>query len=351
MRCGATVPSKYASEFAAFTVSQTTFIQHLLEKDYPGLRIGPEPTTDRFVAVMENDTEQIVPGNAAVVDPTKPFSQLSNFGNNFLLRFECALLPCVVLNGVTLIDTPGVLSGNKQTSRGYDFEGVIQWFAERVDLILLIFDAHKLDISDEFRRCINVRREECSLSVLQNRAVNTRLLDRLRVFGLQALRGNDTKIRIILNKADMVSYQQLMRVYGALMWSLGKANDLYADIARLPRDAAIRKINDFIKRARLAKVHAYLLATLRKQIPMWGKDAKKKQLISQLQQVYQQVAADHAISLGDFPPLSLMQEKLAAFDWNKIPKLDPKRIEALDAMIKQQIPQLMALIPAEEVSS
>lgn len=34
----------------------------------------------------------------------------------------------------------------------------------------------------------------------------------------------------------------------------GQANDLYADIARLPRDAAIRKVNDLIKRARLAKV-------------------------------------------------------------------------------------------------
>lgn len=41
---------------------------------------------------------QVIPGNTAVVDPTKPFSQLSNFGNVFLQRFECSMLPCVVLS-------------------------------------------------------------------------------------------------------------------------------------------------------------------------------------------------------------------------------------------------------------
>ena len=86
-----------------------------------------------------------------------------------------------------------VYSGEKQrTDRGYDFIGVLEWFAERVDRILLLFDAHKLDISDEFRRSI------------------------------EALRGHDDKIRIVLNKSDMVDHQSLMRVYGALMWSLGK---------------------------------------------------------------------------------------------------------------------------------
>lgn len=160
----------------------------------------------------------------------------------------------------------GVLSGEKQRiGRSYDFPEVIEWFAERADRILLLFDAHKLDISDEFKSVI------------------------------ESLKGHDDKIRVILNKADMVNGQQLMRVYGALMWSLGKVigtpevlrvyigsfwdqpfhntenaalfeaetKDLLADLRSLPRNSAVRKVNELVKRARQAKVHAYMLSHLR----------------------------------------------------------------------------------------
>lgn len=36
----------------------------------------------------------------------------------------------------------------------YAYTQVVEWFAERADLILLLFDAHKLDISDEFKDVI-----------------------------------------------------------------------------------------------------------------------------------------------------------------------------------------------------
>jgi GTPase SAR1 family protein len=176
-----------------YSTGKTTFIRYLLERDFPGIRIGPEPTTDCFIAVMHGDNDGIIPGNALVVDPKKQFKPLSKFGNAFLNRFQCAVVDSPVLKGISIVDTPGILSGEKQrVDRGYDFTGILEWFAERVDRIILLFDAHKLDISDEFRRSI------------------------------EAIRGYDEKIRIVLNKADMIDHQQLMRVYGALMWSLGK---------------------------------------------------------------------------------------------------------------------------------
>eukprot|EP01052_Picozoa_sp_SAG31_P024217 SAG31_NODE_2045_length_6576_cov_3.774587_2_plen_179_part_00 len=80
-----------------------------------------------------------------------------------------------LLRKVTFIDSPGVLSGEKhRLSRSYDFAAATRWFAERADLILLMFDAHKLDISDEYKDVIT------------------------------GLAGLENKVKCVLNKADQI---------------------------------------------------------------------------------------------------------------------------------------------------
>jgi EH domain-containing protein 1 len=134
-----------------------------------------------------------IPGHALVMQPIRPFRGLASFGNNFLSKFEGAEVCSAILRNITLIDSPGVLAGEKQRiGRDYDFPEVIKWFAERSDMIIIMFDAHKLDISDELKT----------------------IIDTLRPF--------QDKIKIVLNKADSLDSQSLLRVYGALMWSLGK---------------------------------------------------------------------------------------------------------------------------------
>lgn len=335
-----------------YSTGKTTFIKYLLEQDIPGSRIGPEPTTDSFIAVMHGETEGIIPGNALIVDPKKPFRKLNPFGNTFLNRFMCAHLPNQVLESISLIDTPGILSGAKQrVSRGYDFPAVLQWFAERVDLIILLFDAHKLEISDEFSEAI------------------------------RALKGNEDKIRVVLNKADMVETQQLMRVYGALMWSLGKVfntpevlrvyigsfwseplmisdnrrlfeleeQDLFTDIQNLPRNSALRKLNDLVKRARLVRVHAHIISHLKKEMPsVFGKENKKKQLINKLPVIFAKIQLEHHISPGDFPDCNKMQEILMVHDFTKFHGLKPRMMEALDELLTLDIAKLMPLLRQEE---
>ena len=96
--------------------------RYLLGEDFTGCRIGPEPTTDKFHVLMgadsddEDDTSTTVPGNALVVDPKLPFRPLTKFGNSFLNRFQCTKQRNKLLSEITLIDTPGILSGEKQTT-------------------------------------------------------------------------------------------------------------------------------------------------------------------------------------------------------------------------------------------
>eukprot|EP00049_Salpingoeca_infusionum_P000502 m.40324 g.40324 ORF g.40324 m.40324 type:complete len:542 (-) comp10426_c0_seq1:269-1894(-) len=334
-----------------YSVGKTSFIRYLLGEDFPGAHIGPEPTTDRFMAIMHGPTERLTPGNALAVQDDKPFRGLTQFGTAFLQRLECAQMPNPVLENLTFIDSPGVLSGEKQrVQRGYDFTRVIEWFAGKADMIILLFDAHKLDISDEFKRAIT------------------------------ALKNHDEKIRVVLNKADTVDTQQLMRVYGALMWSLGKVtstpevkrvfissfwdqdfkegahaelfekerDDLLQELYALPRYNAVRKINELVKRARYVKVHALLIGHIKGLMPsLFGKSSKQRQILDDMPNVFRAVQREHKIPFGDFPDIEEFKAAIKDFDFSNFPKLDLRVLADMDAVLSSDVPKLMNEFPPE----
>ncbi len=104
-----------------------------------------------------------------------------------------------------IVDTPGMIDSpmvrdqfgtNKHAvmDRGYDFETVCRWYAERADVILLFFDPDKPGTTGE------------TLQILTNSLV-----------------GLDHKLHIILNKADQFKkIHDFARAYGALCWNLSK---------------------------------------------------------------------------------------------------------------------------------
>ena len=335
-----------------YSVGKTSFIRYLLGRDFPGQRIGPEPTTDRFTVLLNGPEERTIPGNALSVHPDLPFRGLERFGVSFLSRFEGSQLPSSVLKSISLIDTPGILSGEKQrTNRGYDFTRVVSWFAERADLIILLFDAHKLDISDELKGAID------------------------------ALKGHEDKIRCILNKADQIDRQQLMRVYGALLWSLGKTmsspevarvyvgsfweeglknldnadlfemeeKDLMKDLAVLPRQSAVRKINELVKRIRKVKTLSYIIGYLKGQMPnLMGREKKQQKLINDLPNVFRTIMKKYNLSPGDFPDITLFSQKLKDTKFSEFSALKEEQLKSLEKCLTVDIPKLMEQLPSEK---
>ncbi|RWW53284.1 hypothetical protein BHE74_00040249 [Ensete ventricosum] len=160
-----------------------------------------------------------------------------------------------LLEHITFVDTPGVLSGEQQNQHGYDFTGVTSWFAAKCDLIVLLFDPHKIDISDEFNNVIKSLHghEHASSSLfspppascltarcscwntshlltllgffLKKIKINMVMILLVLLRGLQqnvtlsffslilnvikSLHGHEYKIRVVLNKADQLDANQV----------------------------------------------------------------------------------------------------------------------------------------------
>ncbi|XP_077082862.1 uncharacterized protein LOC143736134 isoform X2 [Siphateles boraxobius] len=175
-----------------WSVGKSSMINYLLglHDTSQQLYTGAEPTTSEYTVLMHGEKVRNVEGIVMAADSSRSFSPLEKFGQGFLEKLVGIEMPHKLLERVTFVDTPGIIENRKQQERGYPYSEVCQWFIDRADLIFLVFDPTKLDVGLELEMLF------------------------------RQMKGRESQIRIILNKADSLTTQDLMRVYGALFWSM-----------------------------------------------------------------------------------------------------------------------------------
>mmetsp|Transcript_131 Transcript_131/g.194 ORF Transcript_131/g.194 Transcript_131/m.194 type:complete len:457 (-) Transcript_131:190-1560(-) len=336
-----------------YSTGKTSMVKWLTGVDSPHFDVRPQPSTDKFMAVVHGPEERLIHGNAATCLPQLPYQGLATFGASFLGNFQALVIPSDILRDLTFIDTPGVLSGCKQRiGRNYDFASVTRWLATRADLILLTFDAHKLDISDEYQEVMEV------------------------------LRPHADKVRCVLNKADQIDATNLVRVYGALLWNVGKVlrtpeiakvftssfwtqpyryedhkqlfdedkEAVLKELKELPRTALLRKMNDFAARVRRVKAHLCVVTYIKQQLPWFlttmGNEQRLRRWVEErLPQLFEDAMRLRGLSPGDMPDIQAFRDRMQSFEGlAELPTWDRQDIARLDDVMESDVPQLMSQI-------
>eukprot|EP00758_Cryptobia_borreli_P009472 Tbor_TRINITY_DN5484_c2_g1::TRINITY_DN5484_c2_g1_i1::g.25023::m.25023 len=340
-----------------FSSGKSTFVNYLMQSNY--LLTGPQPVTDKFTVIMHGASVGQVSGKVLAADQRQPFRGLNQFGDKFIECFGGVTCPHPILKSVSLIDTPGVLENSEgDHGRRYDYNKVCRWFVERSDVVCVLFDPAKLDVGAELRSIFKV-----------------------------ALRGYENKLRIILNKADSITPQELMRVYGALFWSLStlikttepprvyvssfwdqpykpdtnhilfteEKSDLLYDLTdAIPQQSLDNRVTSVISRCKAVYNHVLVCTYLKSKLPVFKKETALNKLLENLPEIYKELAHKYKCCHEDFPKAEEYVRFFQRVDITKLPDAEKCHrrgwLANLSNAMGNELPQLIKPIQTDTVS-
>ncbi len=81
----------------------------------------------------------------------------------------------------------------------------------------------------------------------------------------------------------------------------------------------------------MAKLHAFLITTLREQMPkIFNKEKHKARLIKNLPSIIEDLQTKHKLTLLDLPEVNRMQDKLKTANFRRFPKLNEKLLNQVN---------------------
>jgi GTPase SAR1 family protein len=261
---------------------KSSFINHILDLEVQ--RTALAPMDDGFTLLSYGEGEEL-DGAAIVSNDSWPYQGLQSFGPGLVSHLVMKRRPSDILKALNIVDSPGMIDARIDPSagvhdRGYDFLGVVRWFAERADVILLFFDPDNPGTTGETLKILN-----------------------------EALSDLDHKLELIMNKVDRFSsHRDFARGYGALCWNLARAiprldlphiNIIYLrghdtpethlpledfdnareEVIEKVRNAPAKRVDNIVTHlyeyARLLRVHVQVIEVVRGQYStmLWGSRA------------------------------------------------------------------------------
>ncbi|CAM9418426.1 unnamed protein product [Chrysoparadoxa australica] len=208
---------------------KSTFINYVLGRKVQ--TAGVAPTDDSFTIIAPGPGDIDQDGPALVGDPDLGFAGMRQFGPTLMHHTCLKVRARTNTDSFMMVDSPGMIDSpvNMQASsplgmlnqmdRGYDFQGVVKWFAERADVILLFFDPDKpgKQLAGSLIGTLS-----CGLSHSPITHTPGTTGETLSVL-VNSLPGMEHKLYIVLNKADQFKrIHDFARAYGSLCWNLSK---------------------------------------------------------------------------------------------------------------------------------
>ncbi|KPM06265.1 EH domain-containing protein 4-like protein [Sarcoptes scabiei] len=257
-----------------YSTGKSTFVKYLIERDYPGIRIGPEPTTDKFVAVIYGKEDSIVPGNALVIDRRQPFGSMEKFGGKFLNRFQAAFCDSPILED---------LLNDQEMIRVY---GALMWFLGQV------IEEHQ------------------AIEIFIGSFLGKALVDKRR-----------------------------KKLYESEEYRL------FEDLSNLQQESLLRKLNLLVQRTRKAIIHYCLISKsiiLRFLFPEQIKLANLHR--KKLEKLCEKMRKNLEFSSEELPDLNEMRKTLLKLNLNRTNTKDKVMIARKNSFIEHDLPKIIEKI-------
>ena len=105
----------------------------------------------------------------------------------------------------------------------------------------------------------------------------------------------------------------------------------------------MRKVNEMVKRIRLAIVNVCVLGHLRSKMPyLFGKERIQRKLIDDMQSVFDTVRRQYDLAEGDFPKIDEFRAALRLADFSTFPHTKREVLVSLQDMLTVDIPKIIA---------